>query len=370
MAAVSAALPITPPPVARSRRRVAEQEALGHAAALLREEGLETADADVLLGAEPGGSHVLVAAPVPPATAHVWLLEPLYQRLELAVRDDALLTLERAASAWQFARWTGTGRRRARDEFGYGVREQEYSLVERPTLALDAPVVAAFAEQPGFADVPARQRAMARALGESFVGVFTVRERSADALELEDGRTGRRYTAHEHNPELAYRPGFVALGRLIPFGGGWLRSPAMAFVSPPERGSAAEFARSLTPMVDAMGAGIAIEALITTLATGDGASLPRAVPPAPSRAEATAALFELSVLLRDAGLAKRVPKRKAPPSLVRAAGPGAQLLEFGVDRDVGEWMSSLSEQAGIALPDAGAAGGAPPRRPGRGRPPR
>jgi len=346
------AIPIALPRPPRSRQKALERDALGCVAALIREAGLEGPDADVHLATRAGGRRVLVWAPVPPATAQVWLLESLYQRLEQAITGDELLLFERTASRWRFACWGGAERTRDPDDaFGRGVREQEYSLVERTTMALDAPVARALESQPWAGEVPPRERALAGALAESFAGVFTVRGRDGETAELEDAATGRRYAVHEHNPDIAYRAGFLALGRLIPFRDGrWLRSPGMAFFVPPDEGMAPRLAQGLTVSKDlppAMG----VEAIIATLGSPRRPVLPRKVSPAASREEAREILWELTTVLREAGLAKRVAKRKAPAELRDAGGPGTQVFEFSMEPDVAEWFSALSEMAGVGVPD-------------------
>src|SRR5689334_4944826 len=56
-------------PVSAAQRR----DALGYAAAIIREVGLERYDLDCQLASEKDGTAVIVSAPVPVATAHVWL---------------------------------------------------------------------------------------------------------------------------------------------------------------------------------------------------------------------------------------------------------------------------------------------------------
>ena len=92
--------------VSAARRR----DALGAAAAIVREVGLERYDLDCHLGTDRDGGDVIVAGPVPPATAHVWLLDRLFQRAEMFVLGDDVLAHERMASAWYFSRWSVGGR--------------------------------------------------------------------------------------------------------------------------------------------------------------------------------------------------------------------------------------------------------------------
>src|SRR5687767_10074550 len=113
------------------------RDALGDAAAIIREVGLDR-DLDCHLGSEPDGGGVIVSAPIPPATAHVWLLDRLFQRAEMFVLGDEVLTHERMAAAWYFSRWSVGGRGLDREAMAFtrNVREQEWTLVERETMAL------------------------------------------------------------------------------------------------------------------------------------------------------------------------------------------------------------------------------------------
>jgi hypothetical protein len=51
------------------------RDALGDAAAIIREAGLERHDLDCHFGTDRDGRDVIVSAPIAPATAHVWLLD-------------------------------------------------------------------------------------------------------------------------------------------------------------------------------------------------------------------------------------------------------------------------------------------------------
>jgi len=159
---------------------------------------------------------------------------------------------------------------------------------------------------------------------------------------------------HEHNEEIAYVPGFIALGRLIPLDGGrWLRSPGMAFGSAPNDELAPALARAVRASTDTLGPALTIEAAIATMMSGTRATLPLAVKPARSAAEAKALSWELNEVLQEAGLAKRVAKKRAPAELRDVAlAPGTQLFEFSVDAAVGEWMQALIEMGGTGAPGA------------------
>ena len=86
--------------------RAQREDALGDAAAIIREAGLERYDLDCYVASESGGRNVIVSAPVSPATAHVWLLDRLFQRAGMFVLTTKVLTYERMASAWYFSSWS------------------------------------------------------------------------------------------------------------------------------------------------------------------------------------------------------------------------------------------------------------------------
>lgn len=208
------------------------EEAMGTAAEELRTAGLEWWDVSLYLGtdadADSDDAPTLVWFPVPPETAHVWLLGALYERVEESLLGEPLLLLERQASEW--------------------------TLVERPALALDdVPVISAFCAQDFFARLPPRQQRLARALRRSRVGVFVVRERGEGETVLESVEDARRFRVHEHNPELDYGPGDFAAGRLIPWEAGrHLRSPGMV-IFPGDAPTAPLFAEGLDRMGERAG---------------------------------------------------------------------------------------------------------------------
>jgi hypothetical protein len=327
-------------PTRRRGSRIPEE-----AARTIREAGLETQDASLLLGTRQDGTQVIVWHPVAPETAHVWLLESLYEHVETAVLLDPLLDLERQASAWWFERWTPP-RRRPEETFPRGVREQEWSLVERITLSLETPVMAAYSEYPVFDELPARQQAMARALAGSFAGVFTVRDRHGSEVILEGIAGGEHYPVHEHNEEIAYHPGDLALGRLIPFGPErHLRSPGMAFLALPDPTLAQAVGGRLERSADELGSAIAVEICISMLLGAKG--LPRKVRAAASKTEARALLQELQETLEAAGLARHVAPARVSAEL-RRLGRGKEMryYEYDLDDAVAQWFQALSEQAG------------------------
>lgn len=324
-----------------------DRRALEQAALAIREAGLEAHDADLVLATRQDGTRVIVRHPVPPETAHVWLLESLYDHVETTVLLDPLLELERQASAWWFERWTPPpGRQRPDEMFPRGVREQEWSLVERTTLCLGLPVMTAHPEHPVFDELPPRQQAMARALPDSFAGVFRVRERRGTEVTLEDIAGGEHYRVHEHNEAITYHPGYLALGRLIPFGPGrYLRSPGMTFLALPDPTLVHALGGQLEQSADELGPAIAVEICISMLLGTTG--LPRKVRATTSKAEARNLLRELQETLEEAGLARRVTPGRVSAELKRL-GQGKQLryYEYDLDDTLAQWFHALSEQAG------------------------
>jgi len=94
----SIAAPLRPSPSDLGR-------ALGEAADLVREVGLEEFDLHCELASAPKGVMELIAVPVSPESAHVALIENLFYRADAAAAvEDPILMLERVASAWEFER--------------------------------------------------------------------------------------------------------------------------------------------------------------------------------------------------------------------------------------------------------------------------
>lgn len=322
-----------------------DSRALEQAAKVIREAGLEAHDADLILDTRQDETQVIVWHPVPPETAHVWLLENLYDHVETTVLLDPLLELERQASGWWFERWT-PARERPVETFPRGVREQEWSLVERITLSLETPVMTAHPEHPAFDELPARQQVMARALAGSFAGVFTVRERSRSEVTLEEIAGGKHYRVQEHNKEITYHPGYLALGRLIPFGPGrHLRSPGMTFLAGPDPTLADTLSGQFERSADEHGPAIAVEICISLMLGAKG--LPRRVRPAASKTEARALLQELQEALEETGHARRVAPARVSAEL-RRLGRGKEMhyYEYDLDDTVAHWFQALGEQAG------------------------
>ncbi|HEV2129837.1 MAG TPA: hypothetical protein VGR27_01960 [Longimicrobiaceae bacterium] len=316
---------------------------------LLREVGLEELDGDLHLAYEQDGTPVLASLRVPPETAHVWLLSRLYPRVELALRGDPLLSLERRASRWWFERWSSTQSRRGEWQFTWQVREQEYSLVERETVALEVPILTAFRAQEFFAAVPPRQQRLAEMLDGSFAGIFVVREHESDRLVLENAADGQHYTVHEHNPEMDYQLGFMGLGRLLPFGDDrYLRSPGMAFLESPGPEVIPKLAEGLKQVEESVGPGIAVETFLATLT--NRTRVPRRVLAASSPREAKELLASFREAMEQRGLLEAVVDEEAPDELRAELGgqKDAQFFRMPVDEPLAEWAGALTEQARAA----------------------
>jgi hypothetical protein len=240
---------------------------------LIREAALEEHTHDAYLALQGDTDTILlVVAPVTVAAAHVWLLGSLFERVEMGIMEEPAVAMERAASAWWFNRWRPESPTEE-DEHAAVTREQEWSLVERPTLDSGLSFVQELVDDGEFlAALPPRQRHLARQLLQSVPGVWEVRERTGEEA-LFVSADGTEYRVREHGEEDEYGAGAVGIGRLIPFGDEtWLRSPGMHFTPDPASLVAADDP-DLAPS-------IMLESLIT------GIRVPRSVPPARSASEA------------------------------------------------------------------------------------
>ena len=318
------------------------EEAFDAVGERLREEGLEQWNVSLHLAFDDDLVPQLAWTRIPSETAHVWLLGSLYDRVEASLGSEPLLLFERRASRWWFERWS-TGWLTEENPFARGVREQEWSFVERPALALDdVPVIFSFCSQDFFEQVPPRQQKLARALRRSFVDVFAVRKRGEEETILDSLSDGRRYPVHEHNPEIEYRAGFLALGRLIPWDGGrYLRSPGMVIFQPANAEQGPLLAEGLAKAGDEISPTIAIEALLSTL--GGDARVPRRIPPASSRALAEQVLLAMRTLLDEAGLVEHPPVDEAPEEIRAALSSKGETeyLRYEVDPVIAEWLQAL-----------------------------
>jgi len=344
--------------VARARRSVVAEleakagplppldgEASGPLAELLHEIGLDRLDLEVYRVRDPEAGEALVAEPVASETAHVLLLGRLFQRIEALLMSLPLLALERIGSAWWFAAHSAPPSREP--DLSHGVREREWSLFDRATLALRRSMADAYAATSLCREGPARLRRMAQASCASFAGGFVVRERTADSVVVvEEMLRRRRIEVHEHSPEAAYEPGWIAIGRLYAFDRSLhLRSPGMVFL-PPAEGLAEIIAKGFAGG-GAVPAPLFIEMFLAKL-SGVG-KLPVPVPPAASPQEANDLLVALTDALEEQGLAEDVPREEGSPEMARAAkrsGLGdVTYRRYQVDWPIEAWMKALMEQS-------------------------
>ena len=295
-------LPVVHPALQPSRTEL--KEAFEDAAFLLREVGLEEFDASLDLEDVGDGTYELIAVAVPPETACVELLEFVFNRAEGLAREvDPVLATERDASSWEFSRWSVAPPpgRAASDlaSFARHVREQEYSLVDRATIALGTSVMQKLADDQLIAELwPPLQHRMAVALTTSVMGVFECVALDGNQATLQSVRDGSTYLVHEHIAPVEYSVGWVAAGRLLPFDGTlYLRSPGMVFARPGGVDPARVAANDVGRLEATLPPALALEAFISTAMMG--VNVPRAMKPMRSKADARAALAELEVILAD-----------------------------------------------------------------------
>jgi hypothetical protein len=334
---------VRPSPARRER-------ALADAERLLREVGLEEFDVSCHLVLARDDTPTLAAAAVPPETAHVWLIESLFERAEVAAfGGEPLLAVERDASRWEFACWSADPARveaESGSDFAQGVREQEYSLVDRVTLALDASVLGDLAGGDEFLELYPRQHRLAQSLLASFTGVFECEAIDGDRATFRSLSDDRRYTVHEHVIPPAYAPGAIGFGRLLPFdGASHLRSPGMVIVSGTEPELPAMVARTLREIGDAIPPALAIEGLISTFVFGE--AVPRVVKPSSSRAVARELVTMIEEILDEAELEREVSPTEAPAELRAHVEevPGVRYVSFALDSTLSEYLIALAEQA-------------------------
>ncbi len=340
------------------RRR---EDALGDAAMLIREIGFEYGDHECLLATDRDGADVIGIVRVERPTAYASLLDRLMQRADSYMATDAALSLERAASTWFFSRWSdGAWEGDPLDsEFPRSVREHEWSIVSRDTLALDEPVMLSLArkveDDDGADELPPRQRFLANAYAMSTVGIFDVTSVDGRRMHVRDVRDDQTYVVHEHNEDVELTPNWLILGRLIPIDGGeWLRSPGTLVIQPNDEGHADALAEMLTTLTDELPTPIALEAVISMAVYG--VDVPVDLMAAPTVNEARAALIGASELLSDLGLIGEVPESAAPPDLLaQLDSPAFGVFGLGIDRPVAEWLGALISQAGVDEPPAGRA---------------
>lgn len=324
------------------------EDDLGMTTAALREQALDHHTSDMMLGTHESGGWVLLSFPVTPAQAHVWLLGPLYEKLESWAREDPMTAMERAACAWWFSRWRGP-RPLPGDEFARGVREQEFTFVDRPMHLPDATPVEHMAEHGGQRGLGGRQKHMAVQLARSEAGVWRVESRAEGRAVFVGPSSGREYVVREHATlaDIPYGPGFIALGRLIPFGDGtWLRSPGTFLMGygTDSHALARQLAEGLETQRGGMPLPAAIELAAHTLYGVRG--MPRAVPPAPTPDDAAERGRDLGLLLREAGLARVVDATANPDAVnLSAKLPNTEILEYHLDIVLAEFMGALVQQS-------------------------
>ena len=304
--------------------------ALEDAGELFREIGLEHHDMDLMLATHPDVGEGIAAHPVHPFSAHIWLEGRIFQRLETFLFTDPLLGLERLASSWWFS--TLSASRFDAGDFTQTVREQEWSLLDRDSLVLGAPVLDAFLNS-GFSDsLPPRQQRLAAALQDSFVSGFVVVERDGTSAVFEEIVRGRRIEVYEHGADTVYEVGWIGLGRVCAFDGPvHLRSPGMAFLSG-RPGLAETVKEELQRGRRALPAAVRVEAILS-MVLGEK-ELPRPLAPAASRREAKRLLGELTDALEDAGLAEDA-----------GGSEGISFLRYDLDAPTGAWMKALDDYA-------------------------
>lgn len=306
--------------------REERRRALADAGQLFREIGLEHLDKDLMLGTRSGIGEVVIAHPVQPLSAHVWLEGRVLQRLEVITFTHPLLGLERLASSWWFTRLSAA--RFDRGDFNRAVREQEWSLLDRESLALDAPIVDVFIDDGHSDSLPPRQHRLLSALRHSFASAFVVVERGGNTAVFEEVVRGRRIEVYEHSTDVEYEVGWIGLGRVCAFDGPvHLRSPGMVFF-PDDSGLAKTLKEDLAEGRSALPAAVRVEAMLSAL-LGER-ELPRPLAPAGSPREAKTLVTELLEALEEEGLAHEV-------------GGGGELSfhRYQVDAAVSAWMQAL-----------------------------
>jgi hypothetical protein len=338
--------------VNRARRKMA----LADAAEIIREMGLEYHDLDCILGTKEDGTETIVAVPVAPPVAHVYLIGRLFERANQFMGSDPGLSMERSASAWYFARWSNGSIEtdEATTDFPRMVREQEWSLVSRDTLGLAEPVIASFVDDGNLTGddddsiyLPPRQRFLAAALLRSTVGIFEVIDVGGRIMTLRDLSTEAVYRVYEHTEDMAPVTGLLLLGRIIPFDDDlWLRSQGAVVLSPADDTDRGELASLLEKMSEGLPTPIALEGLISTMAYG--AEVPVAIRPAPTIAEAQVALVEVGEVLVDLGLlGDDLPGDGPPDTLEEVDMAALDAVGLGIDEPMAEWIGALVEQAAL-----------------------
>jgi len=328
--------------------RAERRDAFEEAAYLVREVGLEEFDVSCMLDQDGRGAPILFTYPLDAEAAHVALVEYLFHRAEtLTDQRDPLLELERAASSWEFDRWSAATppafASRQELEFARSVRELEYSLVERPTVTLGTSVMSEIAGNANFAELVPRQQRMAQAFTESFVDVFECVSLAGKRATLRSLRDGREYAVHEHMNPIEYATGWFAAGRLLPFDGDvHLRSPGMIWLRPEDpvsfRSAAAAYATH-----DLVPPGLALEGFISSHVSN--VSVPRAIKPAASRVDARELREMVATALEVAALERQPAPNDAEESAEGDVGAMAIGDPIRPDATLQAFMNALDQQA-------------------------
>ena len=343
VADLGAALDATDVTLAEARPHLpSARAALGE---LVREVALDELGADITFDATPAGSWGGVWTVLPPRAVDAALVQRVLWRLYAWVARDPLAELELRAGAWGFAGFGGP-----RDEgvpaevAARTTRELEWQLLDRKPLALGRTAAEAFLARTRRGDTVPRQRALVRALARSFAGLFSVRRRHGEDVELERLDGGGRYRMIEYNDRMEYDLGDLAVGRLIPMEGArYLRSPGLAIWRPRDAGAARQLAeRAEAFIAQGMAPALAAEA---SLRTFFGAKVvPHYGPAAATAAEARALLDTLWQRVRAAGigevLAPEETGRRLPEGLEARRVPGDAVLFM--------WVQALKREAGGA----------------------
>jgi hypothetical protein len=343
----------------------ARKDVLDDAGQLIHEIGLERHGLQCILGADRGETRVIATNRVPSPVVDAWLIESLLQRMEAFVAVDETLSLERNASAWFFECWSeGDDGDQSYSDYPRGIREQEWSLVSRDTLALDEPVIASFTIDQEPDDVPPRQQRLATAYARSTIGIYEIVAVDGLYVTIRDTITGQTHRYHEHAAEADPYPGLLILGRMIPLEDDlWVRSPGAMMISPGGNEFRDSLSTSLTQMSETLPTPIALEWLISTAVFG--ANVPVSILPAPTVAAARAGLDAAQETLIDLGL---LDDTDVPTTLQGMAeqleSPALESFALAVDQPVAEWLMALYEQAALdtRMPDRQAAKRKKPRR--------
>jgi hypothetical protein len=153
-------------------------------------------------------------------------------------------------------------------------------------------------------------------------------------------------SSHERNPNLEYRPGFLALGCLLPVEGDlYLRSPGMALTPGTGPELASSLAEGLQRAEEGPGPGIAIETFLAIFV--HRSRPPRRVLPTGSPQEARALLEEFQEVMEERGLIEWIPPEEIPDELREEAGKqeGTRASRILMDEPLAEWVGALNEQA-------------------------